>query len=80
MTVTTTAPRFRGEGVIEFDAVEYGDPGEGQLLVPITSRSIVAFPSSIESEIGKKFDSCTSSYGPYPPSFVKPMSARLFRH
>lgn len=40
MTVTTTAPRFRGAGVIELDTVEYGDPGEGQLLVRVAANAV----------------------------------------
>jgi len=40
MTVTTIAPRFRGNGVIEFDAVEYDDPGEGQLLVRVAANAV----------------------------------------
>lgn len=40
MTVTTAAPRFRGNGVIEFDSEEYGDPGEGQLLVRVAANAV----------------------------------------
>ena len=40
MTVTTTAPRFRGNGLIEFDAEEYGDSGEGQLLVRVAANAV----------------------------------------
>ena len=40
MTIATTAPRFRGNGVIEFAAVEYDDPGEGQLLVRVAANAV----------------------------------------
>ena len=40
MSITTTAPRFQGDGVIQFEPVGYGEPGEGQLLVRVAANAV----------------------------------------
>jgi threonine dehydrogenase-like Zn-dependent dehydrogenase len=40
MTITASAPRFEGSGVIGFAEHEYRDPGEGQLLLRVAANAI----------------------------------------
>ncbi len=50
------------------------------VLVPMTSSRSVASAGSTTSGTGKSWRSATSTWPPYPPSRVKPMSPRLSRH
>jgi threonine 3-dehydrogenase len=37
---SATVPRFRGNGVIEFESYSYGPPGEGELLLAVGANAI----------------------------------------